>query len=159
MPAARFPPARAAQLLAYLALANAATAAASWLVLEDERERSTDPSYWTVDENYDFKGETRLLSEPDFQRIFRLSRTGFDEVLGRIEHDVVTGNRCNSRRAGPIPADVKLAVTLRFLAGGQPYDIAKLYGVGGPSSATAICGAVRWALGAVLCWSPGGSVF
>ena len=84
MPAARFPPARAAQLLAYLALANAATAAASWLVLEDERERSTDPSYWTVDENYDFKGETRLLSEPDFQRIFRLSRTGFDEVLGRM---------------------------------------------------------------------------
>ena len=114
MPAARFPPARAAQLLAYLALANAATAAASWLVLEDERERSTDPSYWTVDENYDFKGETRLLSEPDFQRIFRLSRTGFDEVLGRIEHDVVTGNRCNSRRAGPIPADVKLAVTPRY---------------------------------------------
>ena len=82
MPAARFPPARAAQLLAHLALANAATAAASWLVLEDERERSTDPSYWAVDENYDFKGETRLLSEPDFQRIFRLSRTGFDEVLG-----------------------------------------------------------------------------
>ena len=70
-----------------------------------------------------------MLSEPDFQRIFRLSRTGFDEVLGRIEHDVVTGNRCNSRRAGPIPADVKLAVTLRFLAGGQPYDIAKLYGL------------------------------
>ena len=139
MPAARFPPTRAAQLLAFFAVANAATAAASWFVLEDERERSTDPTYWTVAENYDFEGETKLLSEPDFQRIFRLSRAGFAEVLERIEHDVVTGNRCNSRRAGPIPADVKLAVALRFLAGGQPYDIAKFYGVGGPSSVTAIC--------------------
>ena len=107
-----------ASAIAAIALVTVCTSSAWFLLDDDDRERSTAPTYWTAEKNYNFKDETKLLSERDFQRIFRLHRRGFDDVLGRIESSV-QATRCNSRKAGPIPADVKLAVTLRYLAGGS----------------------------------------
>ena len=70
-----------ASAIAAIALVTVCTSSAWFLLDDDDRERSTAPTYWTAEKNYNFKDETKLLSERDFQRIFRLHRRGFDDLV------------------------------------------------------------------------------
>jgi hypothetical protein len=62
----------------------------------ENEARSLHSCYWTAEKNCSSKDETELLSERDFQSIFRLHRRGFGEVLGRTENSA-QAIRCSPR--------------------------------------------------------------
>lgn len=70
------------------------------------------------------------LSDRDFTRMFRVSRARFADILGKIspklERDV---QQAKNSSGGPITPKTKLAVTLRWLAGGCYLDICFGFGV------------------------------
>ena len=76
----------------------------------------------------------RRLTEKDFKRRYRLTHAAFYKLLGWIEPKLKVKSEKqarNSRFGGePVGVEVKLAMTLRFLAGGAVEDIRLIYHVG-----------------------------
>jgi hypothetical protein len=70
------------------------------------------------------------LSEREFQRMFRLNRSSFAKLLvligPKLERNVKQAIRSSKSAILPV---TKLAVSLRWLAGGSYLDIARLFGV------------------------------
>ena len=65
------------------------------------------------------------LSDALFKRMFRLDRATFNEVLSLIEEKLSSDNKQAQRSSKfPITPKLKLAIALRFLAGGIYLDIA-----------------------------------
>jgi hypothetical protein len=73
------------------------------------------------------------LTEKDFKRRYRLTHAAFYKLLGWIEPKVKVKSEKQARngRGGvePVGNEVKLALTLRFLAGGAVEDIRLIYHV------------------------------
>ena len=71
------------------------------------------------------------LSDDEFRRMFRLSRPAFDALLEKISDDFgvrsVSFAECSNRSR--ISPKTRLAVTLRWLAGGSYLDICFAFGV------------------------------
>ena len=60
--------------------------------------------------NYNFNYE--MYDEEQFRSRFRLTKDGFWEILNIIEADISAHNE----RGNPIPAEIKLLLTLRYYA-------------------------------------------
>ena len=78
-------------------------------------------------------GEARIheLSDKHFTRMFRLNRVAFNDLLLKISH-LLPGQDLDEaiRSSGsPISNYCRLAMTLRWLAGGHYLDICQLYQV------------------------------
>lgn len=75
--------------------------------------------------------EMDKLSEEDFSRMFRMSRTGFNGLLTLIEPflPVTDVGMAELSSGSAISNSTKLAVTLRWLAGGSYLDICFAWGV------------------------------
>jgi hypothetical protein len=67
----------------------------------------------------------------EFLRHFRMTRAAFDKLLAEISPLLVQRNvqQAINSSGSPLTARTKLAVTLRWLAGGSYLDITRLYGV------------------------------
>ncbi len=67
-----------------------------------------------------------------FKRMFRVDRATFDEVLERIEPHIKHRNQVKAINSSgaPIVLKTRLAVTLRWLAGGSYLDLCFAWGVG-----------------------------
>ena len=66
-----------------------------------------------------------LLTPAEFTRRYRLNKENFNKLLGLIGADITP----KRKRSDGITAEIKLACTLRYLAGGSYLDIADLHGV------------------------------
>ena len=75
------------------------------------------------------------LTEWEFKRTFRLSRTVFNEVHGRIEHRLQCNETQRKNASGGTVVDtrIKLMIALRYLAGGSYLDLRLLFEVPTPS--------------------------
>ena len=74
--------------------------------------------------------EMARLSDPMFQRMFRLDRATFYELAERIDHIIQRNELKSIQSSGSsIPTDTRLAVTLRWLAGGSYLDLCFAWGV------------------------------
>lgn len=72
------------------------------------------------------------VADGSFKRMFRMSEFQFDDLIG-ILGPVLAVDKDQARRAtvaGHIPAELRLAGTLRYLAGGSYLDVFHLLGVG-----------------------------
>jgi len=80
-------------------------------------------------------GEMNALTENKFRRMFRLSKDAFNHVLKLITPIIrsklkfTAGFGKYHRQLEPIPPKVKLAATLRWLAGGSYLDICFAFGL------------------------------
>ena len=72
------------------------------------------------------------LDDSTFKRMFRLDRKTFDEVLHLIEPIMVErdAKKAINSSGSQISAKTRLAVTLRFLAGGSHIDLCFAWGIG-----------------------------
>ena len=70
-----------------------------------------------------------MLDERDFQRCFRLTRAGFQELHDALRNQLEVDSVAQAVRSRGYPIDsrVRLAVTLRYLAGGSYIDLRQLY--------------------------------
>ena len=69
-------------------------------------------------------------SNDEFERMFRLSRVGFEKLLREISTDLVHNEQQAINSSGsPIITVTRLAATLRFLAGGSYLDICGMFGL------------------------------
>jgi hypothetical protein len=74
--------------------------------------------------------EMEAMNDREFQEMFRVTRGRFDSILRKIEGDLRKDEQKAKNSAGsPITATTKLAVTLRFLAGGSHHDIRFAFGI------------------------------
>ena len=62
--------------------------------------------------------ELRLEDESECQKFLRMTPQNFDEILKLIEGEIT---KSNTNMRDSIPANVKLAATIRFLATGDSY--------------------------------------
>ena len=87
------------------------------------------PRHHKRDRGYALK-EMDHLSDATFHRMFRMSRTSFLELQERIHPDLQFNDQKATNAAGsPISTRTRLAMTLRWLAGGIYIDICFAFGV------------------------------
>ena len=72
------------------------------------------------------------LDDATFKRMFRVDRQTFDEILYMIEPIMVERDaaKATNSSGSQISAKTRLAVTLRFLAGGSHIDLCFAWGIG-----------------------------
>ena len=78
--------------------------------------------------------EMKELNEKDFKKMFRLNRRGFYYLLTKVKKHIepkpgVVSFDLYHDILKPISAEVKLAITLRWLAGGSYLDICFAFGI------------------------------
>ena len=70
------------------------------------------------------------LSDKEFRRTYRCTRASFDKLLKVLSEKIdLKFNHARKDAGGAIPLRVRLAMTLRFLAGASYLDLCMLYGV------------------------------
>ena len=74
------------------------------------------------------------LNEKDFKKMFRLNRCGFYYLLTKVKKHIepkpgVVSFDLYHDILKPISAEVKLAITMRWLAGGSYLDICFAFGI------------------------------
>ena len=70
------------------------------------------------------------LSDKEFRRTYRCTRASFDKLLQVLSEKIdLKFNHARKDAGGAIPLRVRLAMTLRFLAGASYLDLCMLYGV------------------------------
>lgn len=74
--------------------------------------------------------EMKLITDEEFKRMFRVDRPMFDHLRHCI-HPLVTRNRKQARNSSgqEITTETRLAVTLRWLAGGMQLDLCFAFGI------------------------------
>lgn len=81
--------------------------------------------------------EMEILSDKEFTRMFRLSRSAFEWLLAKIAHHIQPQaslrNNVYHNLKREIPPRTRLAVTLRWLAGGSYLDICFAFGISSSS--------------------------
>ena len=80
----------------------------------------------------EFSWQTHVarLTEVEFKQRYRLCPLSFDKLLGILEPGLSVQNEkqhLNSRSGQPIEMPVRLAVALRYFAGGDPLDLKLIY--------------------------------
>ena len=71
------------------------------------------------------------LGEAIFKRMFRIDRATFDVVLSGMESDfTINATKAGNSSGEPISLTTRLAVSLRWLAGGSYLDLCFAWGVG-----------------------------
>lgn len=74
--------------------------------------------------------EMEQLSDLQFVQMYRLNRVAFDDLLEKIAPKLAVNEaKATASSGSPIAARTRLAVTLRFLAGGSYLDICFAYGI------------------------------
>eukprot|EP00606_Chrysophyceae_sp_TOSAG23-5_P001534 GSChrysophyteH2.ASY1.ANO1.115.1 assembled CDS len=69
------------------------------------------------------------LSDREFRRAYRCTRASFDKLLNVVSQTIALKlNHARKDTGGAIPLRVRLAMTLRFLAGASYLDLCMLYG-------------------------------
>ena len=63
--------------------------------------------------------ELRLEDQSDYTNYFRMTSSEFDEIFARVENKIL---KKDTRMREAIPAEAKLAITLRFVATGESYQ-------------------------------------
>jgi hypothetical protein len=79
---------------------------------------------------FSWESHMRRLSDAEFKLRYRLSRDGFKALLGLLRVDLEVENKVLAKRAkfgALVPPEAKLAIALRFLAGGSPLDLRLIY--------------------------------
>ena len=74
----------------------------------------------------DFSRRRDFMNEKEFREKFGLSHEAFDYLLGLIKDqisDSVGGRGGNRNSEGPLPPELKLAATLRWLRGASYHDL------------------------------------
>jgi hypothetical protein len=72
------------------------------------------------------------LTEKEFKLCYRLDHTRFYKLRDLLESDLKvqdTTRAQNGRRGAVVPIEVKLAIALRYFAGGSPLDLRLIYHV------------------------------
>ena len=78
-----------------------------------------------------FSVVTQHLSDSEFRRGFRMTRSSFMLLLSRLNHHLVRDKYQTTRSSGGVvQPNVRLAITLRLLAGGSYHDQMICWGVG-----------------------------
>jgi len=70
------------------------------------------------------------LTPAEFTRTYRVSLNAFRYVLERIRAAIKAPRKARYDTNGPVPAELLLSMTLRYLAGGSYLDIYQMHGVG-----------------------------
>ena len=112
------------------------------------------PRYISRSETY--KGSVRMiwenrcssLNEHEFVKRYKVTKEKFAEMVKLISPMIKA--RGQGGAGGPISTELKLSMTLRFLAGGHVFDIMDLHGVLSTSSAYSHIKDTIFALDAVL---------
>ena len=78
----------------------------------------------SVEEIYELLGPTY------FMKAYRMSYQSFVRLVEKISPYLPDIDSSMARVNGPITDSVRVAVSLRYFAGGSPCDIAPLYGIG-----------------------------
>ena len=83
----------------------------------------------TVENRFCWDTYVQNKTEREFQQMFRLDIDGFYEVLEETRHHYETKNLAQAWRKGawPVSAEARLAMTLRWLAGGSHLDIKDVF--------------------------------
>ena len=106
---------------------------ASAVAIEDERSARYslgDKTPRRFGERLVWDEHVRSFTGDEFKQAYRLSRESFHGVVEGIRSQLTTGDRLQAARSssGPVsPPEVRLAVTLRWLAGGSLHDIHRLH--------------------------------
>ena len=75
--------------------------------------------------------EMNQLPDTLFRRMFRVTRVAFDELVKLLEPKIAKNTEKAMNSSGsPISTITRLAVTLRWLAGGQQIDLCFAWGIG-----------------------------
>ena len=77
----------------------------------------------------DWDAEMLFLSDAEFRRIYRMSRASFNTLLQMIRPYLKKETTRLGKKVKPIIPELRLAITLRYLAGGNVNDLWRLYGV------------------------------
>jgi len=79
----------------------------------------------------DWESHVANMTEKEFRRFYRMKPKVFYEILHDIAHKIKKNEQMGyvSTTSGCVEPRVRLAVALRFLAGGSYLDISKLFGV------------------------------
>jgi hypothetical protein len=76
-----------------------------------------------------FDQHTSRFSDAKFNRLYRLSKQDFSSLVAKLHPTVARTHTWPEGSSASVPVQIMVAVTLRYLAGGQILDIAWLYGV------------------------------
>jgi len=75
--------------------------------------------------------EMNRLSDSTFRRMFRLTRAAFNELVTLLDPMIVKNPiKATNSSGSSISTRTRLAVTLRWLAGGQQIDLCFAWGIG-----------------------------
>ena len=93
----------------------------------DYKERRTRNRGYAID-------EMKELTEKEFKKMFRFNRSGFYYLLSKIRKHIeakpgIISYDLYNEILKPITPEVKLAITLRWLAGGSYLDICFAFGI------------------------------
>ena len=92
---------------------------------QGSKERFDDPFSWAA--------HLKRLTEKEFKLRYRVSTKRFDKLLGWLRPKLEVRNEEQARKAKwgeLISSEAKLAICLRYLAGGDPKDLKLIYHVG-----------------------------
>lgn len=76
-----------------------------------------------------WKSHVSFLTPKEFKRVYRLSEVSFNRLLRLIWADIYTDPKYLRRCVAPVSPELRLAMTLRYLAGGNNNDIWVRFGV------------------------------
>ena len=103
-------------------------AAAVVLLLQDSGPAAVGPNQQPL--GFDWEQHISRMSEADFKLRYRLSFDSFNKLLEQLQPKLDVANvrqAVNCRSGMPIPVEARLAVALRYFAGGDPKDLMLIY--------------------------------
>lgn len=104
--------------------------AAAALLLSKSGQGPTGPNRKPIE--FSWTDHVARMTEAEFKLRYRLSTTAFDELLGLLEPRLRVSNEkqaINSRGGCPICLEARLAVALRYFAGGDVRDLVLIYNI------------------------------
>lgn len=119
----------------------ATSAAAALLYLEEQRSNRGGRPSARLRQRRTVKDIHKCLGESYFRRAYRMSYRSFTILHSTIRQDIVkvmvryrNRSSSNSQNLPPVPngrisTSVRLAVAIRYFAGGSPYDLQSVYGI------------------------------
>mmetsp|Transcript_14721 Transcript_14721/g.19568 ORF Transcript_14721/g.19568 Transcript_14721/m.19568 type:complete len:434 (-) Transcript_14721:134-1435(-) len=106
-------------------------AAALAICLEEEENHSRESSPRTIPTRKNWLEHVAQVGRRVFKKMYRLDLENFNRLLGYIRDEITTENVEMARRSSgsEVCAEVRLAMTLRYLAGGSMWDIRLIFDV------------------------------
>ena len=95
------------------------------------RRYSGDKKHRRFGKRVDWQELKDSLTEFEFKRAFRITKELFDILLSKIRDEISTEDEVQASRSsvGAISPELRLSITLRFLAGGSLWDIRMVHKV------------------------------